>query len=90
MATQQEYDDSAGQFFTYDILCKNPECKLFDLIQEGIVAETIYPYIFCGCKNQILDLKREGGDWEVVEEAFSYFGKMGSLEPTDQTTSKVE
>ena len=81
MATQKEYDESAGQYFTYDALCKNPDCKSVDLIQEGIVAETIYPYIFCGgCGNQILDLKPEGGDWTVIEEAFSYFGKMGALE----------
>lgn len=84
MATQEQYDNSAGLYFTYDALCKNSECKSFDLIQENIVAETIYPYIFCGgCNAQILNLKREDGDWEVIEEAFSYFGKMGALDPSN-------
>jgi hypothetical protein len=77
MATQEQYDNSAGEFITYEVSCQNLECSSYDLEYGNVRAETIYPYIFCGsCGNQILKLKAEGKEWTFIEEAFSYFSKL--------------
>jgi hypothetical protein len=77
MATQEEYDNSAGQFVIYEVRCDNPECSSFNFEYGGVQAETIYPYIMCGaCGEQILNLKADGEEWKVIQEAFSYFGEM--------------
>lgn len=80
MLTQADYDASAGQYFTYEVRCDNPQCSSFNLEYGGVQAETLYPYIMCGaCGNQILNLKQEGSDWVVIEEARSFFEKIGML-----------
>lgn len=77
MATQEEYDNSAGQFVTYDVRCENSGCSSFNLEYGDVQAETIYPYIMCGsCGSQILNLKAQGQDWQVIQEAFSYFEEL--------------
>ena len=80
MATQEEYDNSAGQFMTYEVRCKNSGCSSYNFEYGDVQAETIYPYIMCGaCGEQILNLKQEGSNWVVIEDARTFFQEIGML-----------
>jgi hypothetical protein len=80
MLTQENYNASAGQFFNYEVRCNNPECFSFNFVYGDVQAETIYPYILCGsCGDQILNLKKEGSDWVVIQEARAFFQEIGML-----------
>ena len=80
MVTKEDYDNSAGQYFIYEIKCTNQNCSVYNNEYGDIQAETIYPYIICGsCGEQITTIKQNGFDWITVEPARNFFNKIGML-----------